>query len=372
MLNNIPNLGRHFFVHQNQAKRTHPKPVTPSNTNNPSPPPANRPTSSSTKPSAVLAAPTTTQVQAAITTLKKPPFKPTDVNLFNPSIYPAAKPMTVAPAKTMTDTQVKAELTKTFAKRFNNNSQQIQQAVALMDDPSLKKVVPDPKLRGAIVNLKGTAGEPAIQAYRNGTYGSVKFGTNLPTTTTIAQVQTPAGKKPELVVNSRYQGENFQLLTNTMAHEALHQDAAVTPTEEAVSNTMDSLVYGKLVTENPALASSGTELSRRLNTLMLARLNSRDANGNLRVFTAQGNIVPGSNRNLPNFASMLGYPSTPSKTDSTPGNSVLAGMIKNITGQTVTNPKFDANTLNLLDKGQIAMTPVELVNLAKALKLNIG
>jgi hypothetical protein len=320
---------------------------------------------------ALLAAPTTTQVQAAITTLKKPPFKPTDVNMFNPSVYPTAKAMAPAPAKTMTDTQVKAELTKTFNKRFNNNSQQVQQAVALMDDPALKKVVPDPRLRGAIVNLKGTAGEGAIQAYRNGTYSSVKFASNLPAgSNAIAQVLTPAGKKPELVVNSRYQGENFQLLTNTMAHEALHQDSAVTPTEEAIGNTMDSLIYGKLVTENPSLAQTGTELSRRLNTLVMGRLNSRDANGNLRVFTAKSNVLPGSNRTFPNFASMLNYPSTASKTDSTPGNAVLADMIKRVTGQTVSNPRFDANTLNLLDKGQIVMNPVELVNLAKALKLN--
>jgi hypothetical protein len=67
---------------------------------------------------------------------------------------------------------------------------------------------------------------------------------------------------------------------------------------------------------------------------------------------------------------MLNYPSTASKTDSTPGNAVLADMIKRVTGQTVSNPRFDANTLNLLDKGQIVMNPVELVNLAKALKLN--
>lgn len=375
MLKNVSTLASQLSLLQAQLKKPQAKdsktPHQSPNTEAPSKAPVSNQGNTLAGPQvALLAAPTTTQVQAATTTLKKPPFKPTDVNMFNPSVYPTAKAMAPAPAKTMTDIQVKAELTKTFNKRFNNNSQQVQQAVALMDDPALKAVVPDPRLRGAIVNLKGTAGEGAIQAYRNGTYGAVKFGTNLPSTMTIAQVQTPAGKKPEVIVNSRYQGENFQLLTNTMAHEALHQDSAVTPTEEAISNTMDSLIYGKLVTENPSLAQSGTELARRLNTLMLGRLNSRDANGNLRVFTAQSNVLPGSNQTFPNFASLLNYPSTASKTDSTPGNAVLTDMIKKVTGQTVASPKFDANTLNLLDKGQIVMSPVELVSLAQALKLN--
>lgn len=308
--------------------------------------------------------------QTAIDTLKKPPFAPSDVNLFMPQTYSTASTPQPAAPRTITETQIKGQLTKTFSTRFGGNTTQINSGMAVFNDATLKKFVPDPRLRAAVAVLKGTPGEAAIDTIKAGTYSKVAFA-NLPAGV-IAAIQPDAtGKtKPQLLMNSRYQYEDFRQLAPAMAHESLHQDAANSLPEERINHSIDTMLYGKLMLEDPALATAGTELARRQNTKFMARLNSRDTNGNLRLFTSQGNVYPGGTP-LANFGAAFTSAGSDGGTvaSTTAGNQTLRKMLKAMTGVDVASPNFNSTTESIIDKNQIMFTPVQLVQLAKILKL---
>ena len=109
--------------------------------------------------------------------------------------------------------------------RFLSNHKTVQQALATFDSDKTKQIVPDPRLRAALVALKGTAGETSIAGVLDGTYSSAKFGNldNLPAGT-IAQVQDAGDGTLQIVFNQRYQYEDFRLLASVYSHESLHHD----------------------------------------------------------------------------------------------------------------------------------------------------
>jgi hypothetical protein len=129
------------------------------------------------------------------------------------------------------------------------------------------------------------------------------------------------------------------------------------------------------VLETPSLATSGTALARDANTELMARINSRDATGKLRLFTS----TSGSGDNccgifprgtfVPYFVALF----EPLGDSNNPGSSVLKEMVRNVVGSSVTLPEtvnFDDNTLQLLDSSQKVFTNAQLVKLAKTLKLD--
>lgn len=300
-------------------------------------------------------------------TLKQPPFPPTDVSLFEPAVYPAGPPLVPAGQTANDEATLRTQLRALLVKRFGSGNTQISQGLAKFDAASTKAIVPHPRLRAALVALKGTVGEPATNGALNGTYGKVRFGTPL-NSSAIAQVFVPSGStKLEIVFNDRYQYERIGLLASTMAHEVLHRDTKNSNKEELISHSIDSLVHGQFVLETPGLATSGTELARLHNTKLMARLNTRDANGGLRLFTSQGNVFPGGNF-LPYFAASfepLG--------NSNPGNAILKAEVRKVVGSSVTLPttvNFDDDTALLLDSKQAVFTPAKLVQLATILKLD--
>jgi len=96
---------------------------------------------------------------------------------------------------------LRQQLKGLLVKRFGSGSTKVSQGLALFDAASTKQIVPHPRLRAALVLLKGTAGEPAINGLLNGLYSSVDFGTP-PDPDSIAQVITPSGStKLEVVFN---------------------------------------------------------------------------------------------------------------------------------------------------------------------------
>lgn len=304
---------------------------------------------------------------AAIDILKKPPFAPTDVNMFRPDFYPSGTPMVPAAPNDISETELKGQLTSMFAQRFNNDSTKINAAMALYDDPTIKKAAPDPRLRASLVALKGTPGEAAIGAVKSGTVSQVRFyNFNDPGFYGGAQADPQNPKKTIINVSDRYQYEDFRMLSPTIAHEALHLDNNVNAREERMAHSLETMIYGKFILENPSLAQSGTELARRENTQFMGRLNSRDANGNLRLYTAQGNIFPGAALSFDNFADSF----SGDFTKSSPGNSVLKQEIKAETGVTLKQPGFNASTEKVLDQHQVMFTPDQLVQLANTLKLD--
>lgn len=300
--------------------------------------------------------------QWAQSVLKQPAFAPKDVNMFTPQTYSTATPTVPAAPRTQTESQVKSQLQGIFTKRFCGDSKKIKAGMAVFSDPAIVAKVPDIRLRASLAATFGTAGEGAIDGVKSGTYNTVRFGD---AGTSIAQVQLPPGAiKPDIVVSDKYQHENFLLLSPTMAHETLHTDMQISGREELIANALDITMYGQLLNENPSLATSGTELARRTNTKMMARINSRDANGNLRLLTSSGNVYPGGTP-LANFAAPF-----PNDAD-TPGNPTLQKFLSKVTGQNVTNANFDTATINLLDQNQKLLSPIEVLNVARILKLDI-
>jgi hypothetical protein len=212
--------------------------------------------------------------------------------------------------------------------------------------------------------LKGTAGEPAIAGTLEGTYSTIRFGTPS-NPEAVAQVVFQ-GNTLEIVFNQRFQFEDFRLLSPILAHEALHRDTPVSNKEEAIANSIDALIYGEFLLESPELATSVTELARTQNTQLMARINTRDAEGKLRLFTSQGNIFPGGN-----FVPYFAIPFEPLG-DDTPGNTVLKGELRKVVpgSKVPRRPQFNDKTLLLLDKYQRVFTPAEVVQLAEILKLD--
>jgi hypothetical protein len=323
---------------------------------------------SSTASSTAAAATTKTARLSPQDILKKPPFAPTNVNLFAPQTYSTASVMKPAPAKSVSESQLKSQLCKTLLERLKGDCYTTRKTVNLMSDSKLKKVVPDARLRAGLLSLKGTAGQSAIDAIRNGTYSSVKFGTPPSGPNTIAEVVPPpiGQTKPGIIINSKYQYEDFRLFGPILAHEAMHQDPANGGKEELIANVIDTTIYGQTVVTDPQLATSGTELSRRLNTKLMARINSRDTNGNLRILSAQGNVYPGGTP-LTNFAAAFN-----TSGPDTPGNATMRKELQAVTGTPLGNINFNNSTITLLDNHQKALSVKEIVQLAKTLKLNVS
>jgi hypothetical protein len=316
-----------------------------------------------------LCAPTYDVSTSSLDILKKPPFAPTDVNMFTTQLYPSSAPMEPAAPRDISETELRDQLNSMFTQRFNYNNTQVNTAMALFDDPKIVAAAPDPRLRASLVALKGTPGEAAITAVKNGTITKIQYH-DFNDPTFIAGAQSDPVHKGKTIVNvsDRYQYEDFRLMSPTIAHEALHLDTKVTDREERMAHTLETMIYGKFILENPSLAQSQTELARRENTQFMGRLNSRDANGNLRLYTAQGNIFPGGAVSVPNFASIFQGNYKPSS----PGNSVLR---QELLAETGVNPKkvnFDGATEKILDQHQVMFTPDQLVQLAGTLRLDTG
>lgn len=309
--------------------------------------------------------------------LKKPAFRPTDIDLFNPSVYPDASPMELAPVTEANEDKIKASLLETLTKRFRGDADKAKKAMKVFDDKDLKEIMPDPKLRAALVNLRGTTGRSAIDVIRNGTYPSVRFAEIDPVKAnpnrTIAYVVVPPGKtKQEVHFNTRYQGEDFRLLSDTMAHEALHQDTLGHEAEELINGALDTTVYAQQLLENPELAYLGTELPRRSNTKILPRINGRDEEGNPRLFMPAGSNTTPDGATTKDFGSYYGFSRLRNVRPASPGNAHLQAMLKAVTGEDINKPNFDVKTATLLDENLKSLKPGQLVELAKILKLDIN
>jgi len=301
----------------------------------------------------------------ALRLLQQPPFPPRDVGLFTPQIFADAPPMVPALPYKVSERRLRQELRKSLVRRFRGDREEVAAGLAVFDDAGITAIVPDPRLRAALALLKGTAGEAAIDAIASGLYEEARF--EVLEAATIAQVRflSPQSPNPTILFNERYQYEDPRLLATTLAHEALHQDRFVGPKEELINNAIEALIYDQVILEVPTIALSKTELSRRANAKLLARLNSRDSAGTLRLFEAQGNVYPGGTP-LANFAAAFG----PLGGDS-PGNETLGSMLEAVTGHNVFDPDFDDATLELLDDGQELFCPTQLIRIARILRLDL-
>lgn len=309
--------------------------------------------------------------EQAIQILKGPSFPPINKNSFTAPTYggTAAAP---APARNITEAGVKAELSKVFDKESTGNSADLKKVMKLMDDETLKRIVPDVSLRAALVSLTGTAGEGAINDVLNGKFASVKFAPASaffnPKGIAEAQLDKTSGQL-SIKFNDKYQYEKFQLLSSIFAHEVNHQDPVVGPCEEFTDSAFDTLLGLQILNRDPSIFSGNTtELSQRIATRGSIRINSRDDDGNLSLYKGKGLYPGGLLPDENNFSNE--FPGSDCS-ERTPGNAFWRGAYADITGIKNKTADFDRTTAQGLSDNQKLLTPVEVVKAAKALGLEV-
>lgn len=307
---------------------------------------------------------------AAQRLLAQPPFPPTDVSLFDTQTYPGGPPMEPAPARQITAQELTAQLKATLKPR---GRRAVDEGLAVFHSRPITAIVPDANLRAALASLAGSPAQASIQTIRQGVFHQVYFGIT-PNPAAFAQsVGTPEGS--EIVFNQKFRYEDFRLLGVIFSHETMHQDALDNNNEELINTTLHTAYYGQLLLEQPQLATARTELFRRVNTGLMALLNTRDERGRQRLTHSTGNVLPGAAIPLPSFgAAFLGTtPDGGTGTDptSTPGNPNLDFYLGAITRTRQTGAAFNTATVELLDRHQAWATPSERIRLARLLKLRV-
>ncbi|MFF8911034.1 hypothetical protein [Streptomyces olivaceoviridis] len=306
----------------------------------------------------------------ALRLLEQPPFPPTDVSLLTTQAYPQGPPMVPAPPRVINDQELIRELKNTLKPRGHRA---VEEGLAAFSSRRIAAVMPDANLRAALASLAGSPAQGSMRAIRKGVFRRVLFGST-PNPAAIAQSLGAANGQSDIVFNQRFHYEDFRLLGVILSHETMHQDARLNANEELICTALHTAYYGQLLLLQPRLAASHTELSRRLNTGLMALLNTRDARGKQRLTHSTGNVLPGSATPLPGFgAAFLGVtPSGGTATDptSTPGNANLDFYLGALTHTRQTRAAFNTTTVKLLDTHQTWATPSERVRLARLLKLD--
>jgi hypothetical protein len=263
---------------------------------------------------------------AARKLLQQPPFPPTDINLFTQELYPNSKPMVPATSsKFDSDAKLRGLIILTLARRDDDTRRIVKQGLADFDDPQLKQLIPDARLRAGLATLEGTIGSGSIARLKSGIYTEVSFG-DLPIDIVALTIPLNDGSgKAAIVFSQQYQYEDPRLLGVTLSHETLHSfnTSGGNNTDELIVNYLHTMVLAQEVLEDPALAHSGTDLTRRFNTLLMAVINDRDSQGNLRLEVSPGNIFPGGSVVVPTFVSIF----NPQPGEDLPGNAQLEEML---------------------------------------------
>ena len=312
--------------------------------------------------------------------LKGSPFVPQNADLLDPAYYERGKPFG-EPGPVQTTDDVRQQLRETLRRRFEGDRQRVSEAMQAFDDPDLTAKVPDVSLRGAVVALQSASGEAAFDAIANDSkITNVSFSNVAEMLDNDRALATTRIFPPDdtviIQIDERLRGEDIRALAPTLMHESLHTDANVSPKEELIANTVESLTYGEFVAEDPSLAKQDTELVRRANTELLARLNSRDRSGRLRLLESQGPILPESTRtDLRPFADLKIY-SNPGddyknwqEVPDTGGNEQLNGVLSAQTGAQVQARDFDDRAIALLDRNQAVLDEHSQKRLIETLEL---
>ncbi|MBT2366054.1 hypothetical protein J7E88_12235 [Streptomyces sp. ISL-10] len=314
-----------------------------------------------------------TPERESVRLLAQPPFSPTDLSLLSTEAHPDGPLMEPAPPRDISIRELTDQLMATLKPRGRHA---VEEGFAVFRSSRITAVVPDANLRAALASLAGSPGQGSIPVIRNGLFSRVVFGvTPRPEAIAMALTRTDTDPRPCIVFNERYRYEDFRLLGDVLAHETLHRPGANNHNEEAINEALNVASYGELLLQLPRLATSRTELTRRLNTRLLALLNTRDARGRQRLTHSTGNVLPGAATALPSLAALqLGItPNGRTATDptSTPGNANLDFYLSAITRTRQTGADFDTATVQLLDRRQAWAAPEERIRLARLLKLRL-
>ncbi len=297
-------------------------------------------------------------------TLSLRPFAPININFFTPGVYTESNAMVPATGDTLTETTARVALETFLAKRITN-ADTLQQMLSTFDDAVLIAKMPSPTLRAGLLSLNGTLAQSAIDAILRGPFGPLTFGTV--TSGDYADVKSDRS----VTVDQRYQSEAFPLLGAVFTRMALQIDQQTGRNEEITIASFLALVAMQQTLTDSTIAQSESELSRRMNTQMLARLNSGQAN-----FPNIGIYQTPNGQAFPNGSNFTGYAAVfaPLEDITTPANTLLTTYLKNLSPEGTALPittTFSTEVLTFIDQHQSVLSPEDLIRIARILKLKI-
>jgi len=267
-------------------------------------------------------------------------------------------------AAPLTEEQVRAEITTVMRRRFRNDDpdRAVADALALFDSDAIQKLAgPEISLRGALVEMKGTIGEPALAFVLSTDRPlTMHFG---PTQSKGTEGQTYGdGYQLDITMSERTRYERPALMAPIVFHELLHQNGAAYQDEELTNNALDTRMMIETLRDYPEGIAAPTELASATRISVLAQLNTRvgpqmtlarsDAatvfprtSGPVQPKTFEEYVLapaPGSEKNP--YASL---PRSP-----TPGHLTLTQVLASMTDDaTAPSPaQFDETTLDFIDR----------------------
>jgi hypothetical protein len=302
--------------------------------------------------------------------LALPQRKPCDVNLFTSrfsngaaGFYPEGSAMMPAAGPPQAEAQIRAQLSA-----FMEGSSSKAAALALFDRADLRSKL-EPTLRAALASVRGTIAEPVIDYFLSRSYDALRFG-SLPDQNAVAAA-TGGGRV--ISVNRRYEAEHFAYLTGVFPHEVLHHDSGNAPgPEEAILTGLTAIVHMQVLSRHPELATSGTELSRQLNTHVLLLVNSRaPGSPGIALVAANGRgIAPGGSLKAPDFFTFF---ASRSPAQTSPAPPVLATVLRKLLAPGVVIPKpltFSKQTAGLFSRiNDTWLSPVDRLRVSVLLGL---
>jgi len=297
-------------------------------------------------------------------TLSLRPFAPTDINFFTPGVYTESNAMAPATGDTLTETTARIALETFLAKRITNTDT-LQQTLSTFDNATLIAKMPSPTLRAGLLSLKGTLAQNAIDAILRGPFGPLTFGTV--TSGDYADVKSDRS----VIVDQRYQSEALPLFGAVFTRMALQLDQQTGRNEEITTASFLALVAMQQTLTDSTVAQSESELSRRINTQMLARLNSGQAN-----FPNIGIYQTPNGQAFPNGSTFTSYAAVfaPLEDITTPASTLLTTYLKNLSSEGTALPittTFSTEVLTFIDQHQNVISSEDLIRIARILKLKI-
>lgn len=283
------------------------------------------------------------------------------------------------------EAQVRAELESRLRIRPTMTDEQVGAVLARYDSEQLKKKVPDARLRGGLVLLTGTTGEPAIAFIesdtnrRNMPFEPLKIE-NLKKYGAFAAVfYHPYIGKLQLMVDTEMANESLEHIGVVLTHEVLHSSlGGGSASEETLAMASDTRVYEEFLLWDPALASIPTQFTRNANRLALALRNSGRIGypmaGILARPGVQDALMGVADKPARSFRDLLFAPDfygeIPRTGDS--GHEIVASYYQRMAG-TSENPgplRFNQSTIEMYDKVMDrGFTDEQILTINRALKL---
>jgi hypothetical protein len=214
---------------------------------------------------------------SALDVLTAPPRPPDDISRFSsntlfgePGIYPDGPPMVPAAGPAVDEAAARTALAAIGPSRL------VERLVERLDAPDLVARAGDVGVRAGLLALTGTLAEPLLDAFLRGDTPVDRLSYGTPASP--GRVVGPGADGDERVrfVNDRYRSEKPALLALSLTHDLLWRGPGASQCEEATLHALGAMAHVQLLSRCPELASTGTELARRQNSLAITLLNSRE------------------------------------------------------------------------------------------------